>query len=381
MAQENEDGQEKTEDPSGKRLDDARKKGQVARSRELNTFAMTLLGVATLVVMLNYLGDGFRGVTLASFQLDRADVYDASALLRHLIDAIQEALWMLAPFFVVMVVVAIASSVVISGLVFSAESLTFKLSKINPLKGIKRLFSVTVVVELVKSLSKFLLIGGVTVLLLWQNIDRYLGLAAMDLKSAASEMMSLITWSVLLMTSALVVVAAIDVPFQLWNHKRQLRMTKQEMKEEYKNTEGDPKVKGRIRQLQREAAFSRMMQEVPKADVIVTNPTHFAVALRYDQLKMRAPKVVAKGADLVAANIRRVGTHHDVPVIESPLLARAIYFNTEIGDAIPQGLYLAVAKLLAYVYQLRQWQQQGGVIPQAPDEYPIPKDLQTEART
>jgi flagellar biosynthetic protein FlhB len=158
-------------------------------------------------------------------------------------------------------------------------------------------------------------------------------------------------------------------------------MTKQEVKEEYKNTEGDPKVKGRIRQLQRDAAFQRMMQDVPQADVIVTNPTHFAVALRYDQDSMQAPKVLAKGADLIAANIRRVAEHHEVPVIESPMLARAIYYNAEIGDDIPQGLYLAVAKLLAYVYQLRHWNRHGGDIPQAPDEYPIPKEFRTASPT
>ena len=379
MAEENQDGQEKTEEPTAKRLSEAREKGQVARSRELNTMSMTMIGVVTLMMMLDYFGNGFWSVSTANFQLDRADLFDTGAMIRHLSDAIRQALLLLMPFFAVMITVAIVSSVVLGGLSFSTKSMAPKLDKMSPLKGVKRMFSIKSVMELVKALAKFFLIGGTTVLLLWQSMDLFLGLSAMDLQPAMVEVASLIGWSVLILSSTLILIAAIDVPFQLWQHKKQLRMTKQEVRDEMKQTEGDPHVKGRIRGMQREAATRRMMEDVPTADVIVTNPTHFAVALKYDQDNMGAPQVVAKGSDLVAANIRRVGEANDVPVIESPMLARALYFSTEIGDAIPQGLYLAVAKLLAYVFQLRSWNQQGGDIPSPPDpdDFPIPEEYQT----
>jgi flagellar biosynthesis protein FlhB len=380
MAQENEDGQEKTEDPSGKRLSDARSKGQVARSRELNSTAMTLLGVLSLWVLLDHFNAGFWAVSMANFQIDRADLFDTGAMQRHLSDAIYQAARVLLPFFTVMIVVAIASSVALSGVVFSGEALAFQFSKLNPLKGLKRMLSLKSLVELGKSLIKFFLVGGATVGLMWLTLDRYLRLADLELEPAIKEMSWLLGWSVTLLASTLILVALVDVPFQLWDHKRQLRMTKQEVKEEYKQTEGDPKVKGRIRRLQQEAAVRRMMHAVPKADVIVTNPTHFAVALQYDQLHMRAPKVVAKGADLVAANIRRVGEEHRVPIVEAPSLARALYFHTELGDYIPRGLYLAVAKLLAYVFQLRQMARSRDV-PMPPDDFPIPDAFKTQPRT
>ncbi len=194
----------------------------------------------------------------------------------------------------------------------------------------------------------------------------------MALEPAIARGLSMLGWAAVILTSTLIVLALFDVPFQLWDHKRQLKMTQQEVRDELKETEGRPEVRGRIRQLQREMAQRRMMEEVPKADVIVTNPTHFAVALRYDADRMRAPIVVAKGADLVAANIRRVGREHDVPLVEAPLLARAIYFSTELEAPIPAGLYLAVAQLLAYVFQLKAYREFGGDIPQPPDELPGP---------
>ncbi|MET0042957.1 MAG: EscU/YscU/HrcU family type III secretion system export apparatus switch protein, partial [Candidatus Thiodiazotropha sp. 6PLUC3] len=187
-----------------------------------------------------------------------------------------------------------------------------------------------------------------------------------------------IGWSVILMSATLILIAAIDVPFQLWEHKRQLKMTRQEVRDEMKETEGRPEVKGRIRQLQREMAQRRMMQEVPQADVIVTNPTHYAVALKYDPEAMHAPKLVAKGADLVAQNIRKVGAEHKVPVVESPVLARAIFFHTELNTFIPAGLYMAVARLLAYVFQLKAYSAEGGLYPEMPDDLEVPEEYQHE---
>ncbi|QYZ65070.1 MAG: flagellar biosynthesis protein FlhB [Gammaproteobacteria bacterium (ex Lamellibrachia satsuma)] len=372
---ENQDGQEKSEQPTAKRLNEAKRKGQVARSKELNTMAITLIGVIFLATTSNQLGGGLQALMKTSFTLSRDEIFDIGTLFTHLSAAMQGAFILLVPFFVLMIVVAIASSIALGGFSISAEALTPKLSKLSPAKGLKRMFSAKALVELLKAMAKFVLIGGATAILLWNTLDSYLNLHGMEFQQALPKLGSLIGWSVTLIASTLILIAAIDVPFQLWEHKRQLKMTKQEIRDEMKETDGRPEVKSRIRSLQREMAQRRMMEEVPKADVIVTNPTHYAVALRYDQGSMSAPKVVAKGADLVAANIRRIGLESDVPIVESPVLARAIYFHSELGEAIPAGLFLAVAKLLAYVFQLRVYRTEGGDIPQVPDELPVPEDL------
>ncbi len=376
MAEENQDGQEKTEEPTAKRLGDAKKKGQIARSKELNTMAITLIGGITLVSMSSYIGKGLWDLMANNFSIPRQDMYDTTALVNRLGLAIEDALFMLIPFFLVVVVLAIASSVALGGYTFSGESLTPKLSKLDPLKGLKRVFSLRGLMELLKALAKFLLIGSATGLVLWNSLGSFLGLSQMELGRAVSEMGTIIGGSFILISSTLILIAMIDAPFQLWQHKRQLKMTRQEVREEMKDTEGRPEVKGKIRNLQREIAQRRMMEEVPKADVIVTNPTHYAIALRYDQDNMLAPEVVAKGRGEVAANIRRVGLEHQVPMLESPMLARAIYFNTEIGDAIPAGLYLAVAKILAYVFQMRIYRTDGGLKPEVPTDLSIPNEYQ-----
>ncbi len=372
----NQDGQEKTEQPTSKRLDDARKKGQTARSRELNTMAITLIGVMALVVMSGQLGGDLKEVMVDGFTLERSEIFNVNSIFIHLGNAVQHAFLGLAPFFLLMIVVAIGSSIALGGFSISAEALTPKLSKLSPIKGLKRTFSAKGLVELLKAMAKFALIGGATMLLLWNTLDDYLLLHDMDLHQAVDHLGRLLGWSIILISATLILVAAIDVPFQLWEHKRQLKMTRQEVRDEMKETDGRPEVKGRIRQLQREMAQRRMMEEVPKADVIVTNPSHYAVALVYHPDSMHAPKLVAKGADIVAFNIRKVGEKAQVPVIESPMLARAIYFHTELNEFIPAGLYLAVAKLLAYVFQLRVYKTDGGDIPEAPSDLPVPQEYQ-----
>lgn len=371
---ENFDGQEKTEQPTAKRLDDAKQKGQVARSRELNSMAITLSGVVALFLMGGSLGDDLKRIMGSNFSLRREEIFDLNSLFLHLGDAVREAFLGLAPFFLLMLAVAIASSIALGGFAINSEALSPDFTKLSPLRGLRRTFSLRGLVEMLKALAKFILIGGVTLLVLWHTLGKYLLLHEMDLPQALGNLQGLIGWSVILIAATLVLIAAIDVPFQLWDHKRQMKMTRQEVRDEMKQTEGSPEMRSRIRQMQREMARQRMMQEVPKADVIVTNPTHYAVALRYDPERMGAPKVVAKGRDLIALNIRRVGEEAQVLVVESPVLARAIYFNTELDQQIPAGLYLAVAKLLAYVYQLKVYQSQGGARPVCPD-LPVPEDL------
>lgn len=371
---ENQDGLEKSEEPTSRRLSDARKKGQVPRSRELNSVAITLLGGAVLVMTSHQLGNGLWKILVDNLVLERADIFDPRALVRHLAKAFSDAILLLMPFFGVTLVVAVLASIALGGLNFSSESLTPKFARINPLAGLGRLFSLHSLMELVKSIFKFLLVGGVGVWLVWDQIDDLLRLSQMEIGVALSRLAEISGSSFLILVASLLVVVSLDVPFQLWEHRHQLKMTKQEVKDEHKQSEGSPEIKGRIRAMQREIAYRRMMTEVPKADVVVTNPTHFAVALRYDQKRMGAPVVVAKGADLIARNIRKIGMENGVPVVEAPVLARAIYHGTELGAAIPRSLYLAVAKLLAYVFQLKVYQRDGGTRPAQP-EFPVPEEL------
>jgi flagellar biosynthetic protein FlhB len=376
---ENKDGQEKTEQPTPKRLQDSKKKGQIARSRELNTMAITLIGGIALVGMSGHFGQSMSEIMSSGFTIERSDIFDHTALLRRLAAAIVDALVMLAPFFVLTVVVAIGSSIALGGMAFSGEALAPKLSKLNPISGMKRLFSAKGLVELLKALAKFFLIGGATTLTLWLLLDRFIGLSRLELGPAVMELSTLIGGSFVLISCTLILIAMVDVPFQLWDHKRQLKMTRQEVRDELKETEGRPEVKSRIRGLQYEMAQRRMMEEVPKADVIVTNPTHYAVALSYNQHSMNAPKVVAKGVDLVATQIRSIANRHDIPVIESPMLARAIYAHSDLGGYIPAGLYLAVAKLLAYVFQLKAYRDGHCARPGFPQDLPVPEELQVAA--
>jgi flagellar biosynthetic protein FlhB len=373
---ENEDGQEKSQEATSKRVDDARKKGQVPRSRELNTMAITLFGVATIFTMGPGLTDSLHTLFVDQFSLSRADIFDPNAMLAHLTKAIADALIMLAPFFAVMIVVAILSSVALGGFNVSVEAMQPKFSKLNPVKGMKRVFSVKGLMELIKSLGKFVLVGVATATLLGAWSEELLHLGDLNVEQALVNGMGMVGWASLLLCSTLIVMAMIDVPFQLWQHKKDLKMTQQEVRDELKQTEGKPEVKGRIRQMQREMAQRRMMQEVPKADVIVTNPTHYAVALRYAPDEVSAPVLVAKGKGLVAANIREVAQSHQIPIVEAPPLARAVYFNTELRQQIPAALFLSVAQLLAYVFQLRAYHEEGGAIPTPPQEYPVPKEYQ-----
>ena len=374
---ENHDGQEKSFEPSARRLEEAKRRGQVPRSRELNTVAVTLAGVAAIVLLADGVITDLRGLVTEHFALSRADVFDAAATLRHLGDALTAGLLILAPFFAVTVAAAVLASVALGGIQFSGEALRFDISKLSPLRGMQRIFSLHGLAELVKALAKFVFLGGVAALLVWVEFEHFVQLGTMEVEAALAKAADLLGWTSLVVAGSAILLAMVDVPFQLWDYKRQLKMTQQEVRDELKDTEGRPEVRSRIRQLQREVARRRMMEEVPKADVIVTNPTHFAVALRYDAGRMQAPVLVAKGTELVAANIRRIGQSHAVPVVEAPALARALYFNVELGDAIPAGLYLAVAKLLAYVFQLRAARQQGESAPSVP-EFPVPDELRRE---
>lgn len=373
-----EGGQERTERATPKRRDDARKKGQVPRSRELNTTFM-LVGAALMIVAFG----GHFVSTLAEmlrdhFVIDRAQLTDPRIMINALRGALQDGLMAVLPFFVVMMVVALAAPLLLSGWTFSTDQIAMKLNRMDPIKGLGRMFAVRGLIELVKALIKFTFIMTIAIVLLWSDVGELLSLGQESLQSASQHAAQLVVWTFLILSCALVVLPLIDVPFQMWDYSRQIRMSHQEIREEHKQSEGSPETRARIRQLQRDVARRRMLQAVPQADVIVTNPTHYAVALRYDQSKMRAPVVVAKGMDLIAAQIREIGAEHRIPVVSAPPLARALYYSTKLDKEIPGGLYLAVAKLLAYVYQLKHWKPQPDKATIDMPEFPIPEEFKKE---
>ncbi len=373
---ENEDGQERTEEATPKRREEARSKGQIPRSRELTTMSMLFIGAVTLSIVGDNMIEQLGGIMHHSLSVERAHLFDSRTIVLRLREAIADGLWLLAPFFLIMLATALAAPMALGGWSFSTEAMSFKFDKLNPISGLKRIFAVRGLVELLKALAKFLLIGSVGVGLLWHFAPQLMGLGQEPLAAALAHTGRILSWSFLILSSSLILVAAIDVPFQLWDHSKNLKMTRQEIKDEHKNTEGKPEVKSKVRSLQREIAQRRMMAEVPKADVVITNPSHYAVALRYDADEMAAPIVVAKGVELIAGQIRTVAVANDVPLFEAPPLARALYYSTEIGQQVPAGLYLAVAQVLAYVLQLKATAK-GGPVPRRPEDIEVPDDFYT----
>ncbi len=370
-----ESGQERTEQPTPKRLNEARKKGQIARSRELNTTLVLLAAAGGMIFLGDNIMLGLRGIMVNGLSLKREVVFNPDAMLVLFSGGVADALLILAPLFVLLVFVAFIAPMLLGGFSFSAEAIAVKMSKLDPIKGLGKIFAVRGLVELLKALAKFVIVATVVVTYLWINAGKFLHLGDLEIDVALAETGYLIFWGFFFISCALIVVTMIDVPFQLWDHKKQLMMTLQEIKDEYKETDGHPEVKQHIRKLQMEMAERRMMQEVPNADVIITNPTHYAVALKYDQTSMGAPRVVAKGADLVAAEIRKVAAENNVPIAAAPPLTRALFYSTELNDEIPAGLYLAVAQILAYVYQLDKKKRSSNDEIMLPD-VDIPDDLQ-----
>lgn len=373
MAQD--DNQERTEEPTPKRLREARNKGQIIRSRELNTFLIMMVASGGLILLGEEMTNQLLEIFRDSMVISRAEIFNVDTLWRSFVASIENALWMLVPFFALLMLVAFFAPMSLGGWTFSPEAMSFKVEKLNPIKGLSKVFGWKSLMELMKALGKFALVGIVAVFLLDYYAEAFLGLTYEPLRQALAHLGWIYSWSLLALSFSLIVVASIDVPFQIWEHTRQLKMTRQEVRDEMKETEGKPEVKGKIRSLQREIAQRRMMQEVPKADVVITNPTHYAVALRYKDGKMRAPLVLAKGTDLVAGQIRSIAMAHGIFVFEAPPLARGIYYSTELNKEVPAALYLAVAQVLAYVFQLRAYKKRGGSKPKRPVDLPVPPEL------
>jgi flagellar biosynthetic protein FlhB len=366
---------EKTEPASPRRMEQAREDGDVPRSRELATCSILLAAGLGFWV----LGDGvihhLNRTLVSGLSFDRDTAFDMNAQLTQIAASLVDLAIAFAPFALLLIVVALGSPLLIGGWLFSAKGLQPNFAKLNPFSGLGNMISVNAGVELLKAIGKTLLVGIVAWIVMSHQLNSVLALSVEPAKAGSAHLAHLLLISFMAIVGGLVLIALIDAPYQMWHYANKLKMTRQELRQEAKESDGNPEIKAKIRQQQREMAKRRMMTAVPTADVVVTNPTHYAVALKYADGKMRAPQVVAKGADEVAAKIREIAKENNVPLLEAPPLARALYRHTDLGDEIPEGLYTAVAEVLAYVFQLRTFKNHGGVRPEMPDELDVPPQL------
>jgi flagellar biosynthesis protein FlhB len=353
MAEEAETGGERTEEPSAKRLQDARERGQVPRSRELTNFATMIGGSATLIAIGSSLTGTLSQTMRHGLSIDPEALLEPQSMVTSFWDACIGALVAILPLFGAVVGLVLLAAVALGGWNFSMQAMVPDFTRLSPLAGIKRLFGLRGASELGKALLKCALVGGVCAAIVSHTFRDVLALGHMTPRAAIGRGAGLLGWAFVWLCGSLALVAMVDVPLQLFQFKRALRMTRQELRDEAKESDGRPETKQRIRQMQQQLARRRMMHKVPTADVVLVNPTHFAVALKYDPKRMRAPRVIAKGADLVAQNIRRIAEEHRVPIFESPKLTRALYRSTDLNKEIPAGLYVAVAQVLSYIFRVR----------------------------
>jgi flagellar biosynthetic protein FlhB len=370
------DESDKTEDATGKKVEDSRKKGQIARSKELSTALVLVISGIGFIVMGSSIAEALFKISQRTFTLSRDETYDYNHMFQAWGLAIETISYPVLLFLTIVAIAGIYGNIALGGYNFTWESASVKASKLNPLAGLKRMFGMNGLVELLKALAKFFIVAAMAYFAMNIFYEEALHIDMELYPMNLFHAMDMVEWSFLIMCCALIPIAAFDVPYQAWKHNKEMKMSKQEVKDERKNSDGDPLVKSRIRRLQYQSAARRMMQEVPTADVVVTNPTHYSIALKYDKQGTKAPTVVAKGVDELAMHIRKIANAHEVPIIESPMLARAIYYSTEADHAIPEKLFMAVAQVLAYVYQLKAYKNGKGKRPKPlRKDLPIPPEL------
>ncbi|MGS2717539.1 flagellar biosynthesis protein FlhB [Eionea flava] len=372
---ENDSSQEKTEEATPKRAEKAKEDGQVPRSKELITTAVLLAGTIGLWLFGGILANSMVDIANLTFAIPREAIFDKEYMFSYLGQSIYDASVALMPIFFILLVSAIVGPIALGGWLFSTKSLMPKMSRMNPASGLKRMFSVTALIELAKALAKVVLIIVLSLILLKSLEGNLMALAYEDINTSIIHSLDISLWAALALSLVTILIAAVDVPIQIWENAKKLKMTLQEVKDEMKDTDGKPEVKSKVRQLQQEAANRKMMGEVPEADVVITNPTHYSIAVKYKPDSMETPLVVAKGVDQVAFRIREVAKEHSVDIVESPVLARAIYNTTQLDEPIPKGLYVAVAKVLAYVFQLRNFKRGLAQRPSFPYSVDVPDDL------
>jgi len=357
---------ERTEQPTAKRLQEARDRGEVPRSRELAGAAVTMAVLLSLVLVTAPALHGARALLQTGLVYRPEQLATTQVMTEALGEAIKIGWLVIAVPLIVAAIAALVGTLGVGGWMFSTEALAPKPERLDPISGLKRLFSLRGVVELGKSFAKFLVVALIAWWLLSRQLPVFASIALEPVGQGIMHALRLIGWSAVALSSGLILIAAVDAPWQIFDFNKRMRMTREELKREQKESDGNPEVRSKIRQLQQQAARRKMIADVPKADVVVTNPTHFAVALRYDEKTMRAPIVVAKGADLMAAQIRAIAGEHRVAIVEAPPLARALYRHTDIGQPVPTALYLAVAQVLAYVFRLRRALRYGEPMPDPP---------------
>jgi flagellar biosynthetic protein FlhB len=364
------DSGEKTEQPTAKKLSDARKKGQIARSKDLGTMFVLVGSAVAMLLMGNSLAQALSKVMKRLFSLTRDEAMDVNALFLVINGAIGSVVWPMLWIFIIIIVAAFIGNTMLGGMSFSWEAMAPKASKLSPLAGFKRMFGVQAGVELIKSILKFFVVFTVAFLLLSGLFEQILGLSLETIPTNFGHAVNMLLWMFLVLALSIGIIAIIDAPYQIWNHTKQLKMTKQEIKDEHKNTEGNPEIKGRIRRTQYEMSQRRQMAEVPNADVVITNPSHYSVALKYDASVGGAPVLIAKGIDEMAMHIRTIAKEHNVEILQSPALARSLYYTAEVDQDIPEELFAAVAQVLAFIYQLNEHKKGRAKRP-----VPVAKDL------
>jgi len=355
--------QEKTEEPTPKRQQKAKDEGETARSKDLTTFAVLIASTMGLFLFGGPMAEALMQVLSANFTIPRDTIFDTETMIGHLVASFRVAILSMLPLFAVVALAALIGPTAIGGMIFSSKALGPKWNRLDPISGIKRMFSLNSLVELAKGIAKVSLVIAVAYTLLMIMEKELLGLSREPLETAIAHALSLSLWAAIFLSCSTLVIAMVDVPFQMYQHKKKLKMSRQDIKDEMKDSEGKPEVKSKVRQMQMQMSQNRMMSAVPDADVVITNPTHFSVALKYDPGSTGAPRVVAKGVDHVALKIREIAKANDVEFVESPALARSIYHATEIDHEVPEGLYVAAAKVLAYVFHLRQYRRGQGSRP------------------
>ena len=368
---------ERTEPASSRRLEQARQEGQVPRSREIGAFLVLMVSAGAFWMLGGWMMHRTSAIVKRGLSFDEQALRDPLFMVARFADISLDALFSFGPLVLALVVAALASPFFLGSWNVSFKALTPDLERLDPIKGMTRIISWSGLLELVKGVAKASLIGGVAASVLWAERGDILALLGQTVDAGLSNAGHLISYSFLVIVLSMLLIVAFDVPFQLWQYHNKLKMSKEEVRQENKEMEGNPEVKGRIRSMQREAARRRMMSAVPTADVIVTNPTHFAVALAYKS-GMGAPKVLAKGMGEIAQKMRSIGAESGIPLVEAPPLARALFRHSELDQEIPSALYAAVAEVLAYVYQLTRWREQGGSYPMPPREIHVPRDMVPE---
>ncbi|MCJ8293713.1 MAG: flagellar biosynthesis protein FlhB [Colwellia sp.] len=370
------DSGEKTEEPTAKKLTDARKKGQIARSKDLGTFFVLVGSACAMLLMGESLATSMANMMTHMFSLSREETMDVNALFKVVNDGVFQVVAPLMWIFFIIMLAAFVGNTLLGGMSFSWESMMPKASRLSPMAGFKRMFGVQAAVELIKSILKFFVVFIVAFLLLNGLFEQILGLSRETIPTNFEHATTMLLWMFLVLALSIGIIVVIDAPYQVWNHNRQLKMTKQEIKDEHKSTEGSPEIKGRIRRTQYEMSQRRMMQDVPDSDVVITNPTHFSIALKYDAAVGGAPVLVAKGVDEMALHIRTIAKEHQVEIIQSPALARSIYYTAEVGDDIPEELFAAVAQVLAFIFQLNEHKKGNAKRPiPVAKNLPIPDDF------